>query len=42
LRPTARSGPITERPVRILAEGDELAVPEVLPGFSVVVRRFFD
>jgi Uma2 family endonuclease len=31
-----------ERPVRILAEGDEFTLPEVLLGFSVVVRQFFE
>jgi Uma2 family endonuclease len=31
-----------ERPVRILAEEDALEFPEVLPGFRVAVRQFFE
>ena len=32
----------SESPVRLDAEGEELTVPEVLPGFAVTVGRFFD
>jgi Uma2 family endonuclease len=31
-----------ERPLRIFNEGDELAFPELLPGFAVNVRRVFE
>ena len=31
-----------ERPPLPLTEGDELVLPELLPGFRVPVRRFFE
>jgi Uma2 family endonuclease len=31
-----------DRPVRILNADDELAFPDLLPGFAVKVRRFFE
>ena len=31
-----------EHPVRILKDDDELTLPELLPGFAVPVRRFFE
>jgi Uma2 family endonuclease len=31
-----------DAPVRILATGDELALPALLPGFAVAVGRFFE
>lgn len=31
-----------EEPVQVLAADQELAIPDVLPGFQVTVRRFFE
>jgi len=31
-----------EQMPRILGADDELSLPEILPGFAIAVRRFFD
>jgi Uma2 family endonuclease len=31
-----------DRPACVLGPEDELTIPEILPGFSVAVRRFFE
>jgi len=44
LDPDARTAQVfdAERPVRVVGEGDELTFPDLLPGFGVLTRRFFE
>ncbi len=44
LDPDTRTAQVfdAERPVRVVGEGDELTFPDLLPGFGVLTRRFFE
>jgi hypothetical protein len=33
---------MADQPPRRLGPDDELTIPEILPGFAVLVRRFFE